>query len=69
MRNATIICCIVLAGCSTPRVRTEHQVAPLVIASCPELAPVPHQTFGDTVSALLALYQQYHACRSAALSN
>jgi hypothetical protein len=59
---------IALSACSTPPVQTSNRSSPLVVASCPDLAPVPHQTFGDTVSALLSMYEQYHRCRTAALA-
>jgi hypothetical protein len=54
-----------LAACSTQRVQTRQLQNPLVIAECPELGKVSHKTFGDIVTAYLALLEQYHRCRAA----
>jgi hypothetical protein len=56
---------LLLSGCSTQRVQTHQPQNPLVIAECPELGKVSHKTFGDIVTAYLALLEQYHRCRAA----
>lgn len=56
---------LVLSACSTQRVQTRNQ--PLSIAECPELGKVSHRTFGDVVSAYLALIEQYHKCKASKL--
>jgi hypothetical protein len=40
---------------------------PLVVASCPELAPLADGSFGTTTDKLVEVAGQYRECRAAAL--
>lgn len=62
---ASVALMMSLVACSTPRGLTDPPQNPLVIAECPELGPVSHKTFGDVITAYLALLEQYHRCQAA----
>lgn len=66
--RVVVLCCCLLSGCSTMHGPAEPHQNPLLIASCPELGPVPHHDFGDVTNALAQLYATYHECRTAALA-
>jgi hypothetical protein len=57
---------VILAGCGTARVLPEDA---LVIAACPELAPVKLVTPADSWQLHLSDAEQYNTCRCAALRN
>lgn len=77
-RNAARSCLAVLAllnyltltGCatSTPRSPEPPSPSPLVVASCPELAPLTDPSFGATTLKLIEVAGQYRECRAAALA-
>lgn len=43
-------------------------VDPLVVASCPKLAPLSDDSFGATTAKLVEVSVQYNECRAAALA-
>ena len=61
----TVIASMTLASCATSMPPSN----PMVLASCPNLAPLTDPSFGATVRKLVEVAGQYNKCRTAALGN
>lgn len=53
---------------STRRSPAPPSPSPLVVSSCPELAPLTDPSFGATTLKLIEVAGQYRECRAAALA-
>ena len=67
---STVIAATALSSCSASMPRSPAPVgpSPLVVASCPRLAPLTDDSFGATTRKLLEVVEQYYQCRAAALA-
>ena len=63
----TPIAAILLSSCSASMKPSPAGPSALVVASCPEIAPLSDPSFGATTLKLIEVGQQYRECRLAGL--
>jgi outer membrane biogenesis lipoprotein LolB len=62
------IATLLLQACSSLTRPSPANPSPLVVANCPQLAPLSDDTLGAYQAKLVEVGQQYRDCRAAALA-